>query len=210
VRGRAAAASTGCQAPPCSRLRAALQPPLPSQCPPPPHHQRVAQGRLHQRVAQVSIIPGVMHIAVGARFGSQCLPSACLHTPPNRSAGSERTVRSAAQCSWRWSFLLLHHLTEYWAWAWAFLHCWAGCSLRSLAPTLLARKRFQHHWINPPPDGEGQACLRGWISILVKWHSALCLPLACGRPPLGPRNLWDSAGHHPCAREARRLHHEWP
>jgi hypothetical protein len=32
-----------------------------------------------------------------------------------------------------------------------------------------------------------------------------------GRPSLGPSNLWDSAGHHPCAaREARRLHNEWP
>ncbi len=36
------------------------------------------------------------------------------------------------------------------------------------------------------------------------------LPFACGRPPLGPSNLWDSAGHHPCARKARRLHDEWP
>jgi hypothetical protein len=33
---------------------------------------------------------------------------------------------------------------------------------------------------------------------------------ASGRPPLGPSNLWDSAELRPHAREARRLHHEWP
>ncbi len=30
------------------------------------------------------------------------------------------------------------------------LHCWAGCSRRSLAPTLLARTWLSPHWKNPP------------------------------------------------------------